>query len=216
MTRPILSLKERILRGAAHVAQRLTWEQMREVGTCFWDIEASGLNADFGIALCISIKGIDENEVWTVRLDDAPNYNDDAAVRCNDGWVAEATRDKLEEYTVVVHHYGDRFDLPFLNTRLLGHRRRLLDTSTRVFVDTWWHARHRLRLHSNRLDSLIHYLDTKTQKTGLDGNIWTSAVTGVRSSMDWVVEHNINDVLALEEVTKTLASFAALKYSNIK
>lgn len=216
MTRQLLSLKERILRTASHPAQRLTWEQMREVGTCFWDIEASNLSADFGIMLCLSIKGIDDNDIFTIRLDDAPDYDTDPAVRCNDSWLAEAARDKLEEYTVIVHHYGDRYDLPFLNTRLLNYRRRLLDTGSRVFVDTWWHARHRLKLHNNRLDSLIHYLDTKTLKTGLDGNIWTSAVTGVRSSMDWVVKHNIHDVKALEEVTRVLATAQGLKYSTWK
>jgi len=179
----------------------------------FWDIEASGLDADFGIILCAGIRTMGSKEVRVYRIDDSPTYRKEP---WNDSWVAEEIRQELEQHDVVVHHYGDRYDVPFLNTRLLAYRLPILDSSAMCFVDTWLNIRKRLKLHNNRLLSLIAHLDTKTNKTGLDGRLWVRAAAGERASLDKVVEHNIHDVNALQEVTIELAKAYQLRYSYVK
>lgn len=208
-----LSVEEIILRGARHRAQRLNYEELKSLKVCFWDIESSNLDADFGLILCAGIKTLGVPGIRIYRIDESPEY---AKKPWDDSWVAKRIRDDLEQHNVIVHHYGDRFDVPFLNTRLIGHRIRMLDSSRMCFVDTWLNVRKRLKLHSNRLNSLIAHLDTKTNKTGLDGHLWVKALAGHKPSLDAVVKHNLHDIKALEEVAVTLARFYNLRYTYVK
>lgn len=205
----VLTIGEVIARGASHRAQRLTFAELKSLHTCTWDIESSNLDGDFGIMLCASIKPWGR-PMKTFRLDEFTNkFWDDSAL-------AEAVRDELEKFQVVIHHYGDRFDVPFLNTRLIGNHKRLLITSNMCFVDTWWQAKKRMKLHSNRLAALITHLDTKVTKTGLDGHLWTRAVAGDKEALDEVVRHNIHDVKALEQVTRRIVEVMNLRYTYLK
>lgn len=208
-----LSIADLLKRSLSRRAQRLSLSELRELKVCFWDIEASGLDADFAILLCAGIKTLGKPGVRVYRLDDSPYYE---SARWDDSWVAEQIRNDLEQHQVVVHHYGIYYDIPFLITRLLGHNRRQLNTSRMAFVDTWKNSRNRLKLHSNRLASLIAHLETPISKTGLDGWLWTRATAGDRTALDEIVKHNIHDVLALQQVTLKLARSFNLQYYMVK
>lgn len=210
--KPPLTIDQIIARGASHRAQRISLKEMQQVPTCCWDIESSNLDMDFGIILCASIKPLGK-PVKTFRIDNSPNYQKRP---WDDSWLVTKVRDELEKYVVVVHHYGDRFDVPALNTRLIKWRLKLLNTSYMCFIDSWWQSRKRLKLHSNRLAALISHLDTKVSKTGLDGTLWTEAVAGCRQALDKVVIHNIHDVLSLEQVTRRLSEVMDLRYTYLK
>jgi len=207
-----LTTEERIKRAASHQAQRLTHEDLRLMKTACWDIEATNLDADMGIMLCSSIKDIG-GKVRTVRIDESPNYKE---VPWDDKWLAMQVRDQLEEYMIIIgwNHIG--YDLPFLNTRLIRHGLKPLDVSGICMVDALWASRYRLRLHSNRLDAVIQYLETKTQKTPLIGDLWIRAMAGDKKALDMVVKHNIKDVESLEQVAEKLSRFVKLQYKLIK
>lgn len=207
-----LTLEELILRGAARRAQRISWREMHAVPTCFWDIETTNLALDGGLILCGSVKPLGR-KMTTIRIDESRTYK---TAPWDDREVAVRLRDELEKYVVVVHHYGDRFDVPALQTRLLWHRERMLNVNLLCFVDTWWQSRHRLKLHSNRLAALTDLLNTKITKTGLNLTQWTMAQAGHRPSMEKIALHNVRDVGALEQVTRGFASFMPLKYSYLK
>jgi uncharacterized protein YprB with RNaseH-like and TPR domain len=207
-----LTIEERIKRQASHHAQRLTDGDLRIMRTAGWDIEATNLDADMGIMLCSSIKPLGEKAI-THRIDESPGYREKP---WDDKWLAKKVRDELENYMVLLgwNHVG--YDLPFLNTRLLAHGCKPLDVAGICMVDLLWASRYRLRLHSNRLDSVIQYLATKTQKTPLLGSLWIRAMAGDKKALDKVVEHNIHDVDALEEVSNRLSKFVKLQYRLIK
>jgi uncharacterized protein YprB with RNaseH-like and TPR domain len=206
-------LEERIKKSARnHRAQRITGDQMRLMRTCSWDIEATNLDADFGIILCSSIKPIGEDPI-VMRLDETPGYNKRP---WDDSLLARRIRDELEKYMVVIgwNHVG--YDLPFVNSRLIKSDFKPIDASAICMVDMLWASRYRMRLHSNRLESVIEYLETKTQKTPLKGDLWIRAMAGDKAAMDKVVEHNIRDVESLEEVANKMSRFVKLQYKLVK
>jgi uncharacterized protein YprB with RNaseH-like and TPR domain len=175
---------------------------MREVRTAIWDIEAGGLDANYDVMLCATIKQL-EGPMEVFQIGDK---------RWNDKKLLREVSDYLTNFDVLVHHYGDRYDVPFTNTRLLIQGLPLLDLSNTILVDTWWTARHAYKFNNNRLATLIDALGTPTSKSPLDGPIWIKAKAGGKRALDYIVEHNIRDVEALEEVVKIMAAAGGLKY----
>jgi len=205
-------LEARIERASRRRTQHITHDQLHLMRTAVWDIEASNLAGDMGIMLCSSIKVL-SGKVLTHRIDESPDYN---THRWDDSWLAEQTRDELEKYMVVVVWNGIKYDLPFLNTRLIAAGLRPLNVSNICFVDMLWASRYRLRLHSNRLESLIDYLDTDVKKTPILGKLWIRAMTGDKHALDQVVKHNICDLERLEEVAEYLSNFVKLQFRLVK
>lgn len=211
-------LESRILKSAKNKrAQRVTGEDIRLMRTCTWDIEATGLKGDFDHLLCASIKPIGEKPI-VFRIDESPDY---AKHPWDDSDLARRIRDELENYMIVIgwNHVG--YDLPFTNTRLIKADYLPINTATMCMVDMLWASRYRLMLHSNRLQAVIEYLETKTSKTPLDPHLWQMAehanVGGpALKALDKVVEHNIKDVESLEEVANKLSHFVKLQYKLVK
>ena len=204
-------LSKRIEKAGTRKAQRVG-QQMRFMRTCTWDIEASNLNANFGIILCSSIKPI-EQEVTVHRIDDDPEYDQH---RWDDAYLVESIRDELEKYQVIVGYNHISYDLPMLETRLMKHGLRPLDKTNMCLVDLLWAARYRMRLSSNTLERLSEFLGTESHKTPILGELWIKATAGDRKSLDHIVEHNIHDVEVLEEVADQLSRFVKLQYKLVK
>ena len=106
-------------------------------------------------------------------------------------------------------HYGSRgrFDLNFVNSRLLYHHLPMLP-SDHPQIDTWRISRDELRLSSNRLNTIQEFLQTKVDKTPIQPEAWIRAMAGDRKAMETIAKHNYNDVLVLEEVYLRLRAIA--------
>jgi hypothetical protein len=158
-----------------------------------WDIECSNLSADFGRILCIG---------WMELGEDKPHI---ISSRTSKAWQKDPTDDRAvlaEARTVLanadlwVTHYGARFDVPFMQTRLL---RLGFDPLPYVpNVDTWRTMKYRLRLRSNRLATACDFFDL-TPKTPLRGEQWVRAAAGHAPSLKYIEEHCAADVLALRD-----------------
>lgn len=160
-----------------------------------WDLETSNLNANFGFIISASYKWLGEDKVHTVRIDKSKGYNKD---RTNDKEIVEHLGEVISQADMMVTHYGKRFDFPYLQTRRMVHG---LDPLPPVaHVDTWWIARYRMKLNSNRLDTLARFLGCAVQKTAVSGPHWVRAMAGHKDAIDYVVDHGEKDVLVLEEV----------------
>jgi uncharacterized protein YprB with RNaseH-like and TPR domain len=96
-----------------------------------------------------------------------------------------------------VGHYSTRFDTPFVQTRLLAHYSKCLPPVPQI--DTWWIARTKLKLHSNRLASIQQFLELPTSKTPLKPEHWVKATQGHPESIKYISEHNLADVECLEQ-----------------
>lgn len=165
----------------------------------FFDIESTNLSANFGTILCISYKWNFEKEVHTISITDFPEFQKDPT---NDKQVVKEFKKVYEEADFTVAHFGARFDIPMINTKLIMHHLSPLP-NTRL-IDTWWIAKHKLKLNSNRLETLIAALGLKHKKTPLSGPIWIRATAGHRASIEYITTHCESDVKALEEAYNKL------------
>jgi len=160
----------------------------------FFDIESTGLTADWASVLCISWKWIDEKRVHTVTILDSPTYATDPT---NDKWLLEQFERVYEQADAVVAHFGFIFDLRFLNTRRLLYE--LSPLPKAAFLDTWYFAKKHLALKSNRLASIADYFGLE-EKTPLKGSIWRAAAAGDRKAHAHIIEHCEQDIRVLEQV----------------
>lgn len=177
-----------------------------------WDLEASGLAATFGGLFCGTVKELNGSSV-TFRIDESPTYKKEP---WDDHDVAVKVRDELETYQLVIGYnsigWGGRgFDLPFLNSRLLRHRERILSPEVK-HVDLYMVARNKLKLHSNRLEALLEHLGTRVRKTPLKPEDWRRASAGDKKAMDRIVSHNVPDVVALEECFLRMIPFLDVRF----
>lgn len=159
-----------------------------------YDIEASALNADFGLILTFGSKFVGEGKVEVLRNDDYPGKDIIARER---NLLIDISA-KILEADALLGHYSNLYDYPFINSRLIYHKLPVLPPSMPQ-LDTWKVARYRLKLHNNRLNSLSTFLGTEEEKNAIKPEQWIRALSGHRPSMDYIVEHNRRDVVVLEE-----------------
>lgn len=160
-----------------------------------FDIEATNLAANFGYCLCIAWKWSGEEDIYYLSIADTDTFAKDPT---NDRKIIEEFRAVVETADIVVGHYSTKFDYPYLQTRALFHGLKPYPTDMR-HVDTWRVARNTLRLNSNRLASLAAHIGVE-EKTPLNGRIWVKAMAGHKPSIEYVVEHCVQDVVVLEDV----------------
>lgn len=159
----------------------------------FIDIEASNLSASMGYLLAIGYKWADEKKAKVLTLAQYPGKK-----ATDDRELLKAFEPIFREADLVVHHFGDFYDIPFLQTRRLIHKMKPLPRV--ATVDTWRIAKKRLKFHSNRLDAILKALGCPYSKTPLDGNVWIDASAGDRKALKYVAQHCFWDVMVLEWV----------------
>lgn len=168
----------------------------------FLDIEATNLSASMGYLLCVGLKWAHERKPRVFRVDETYEWKKD---KTDDTGLLNAIEPYILEADVVVHHFGDIYDLPFIQTRrLMKGFGPLPDVAT---VDTWRIARKKLKFHSNRLDAIINSLGCPFQKTPVLWDGWMKAMAGDTKAINYVVEHCRQDILSLEWVYNKLKAF---------
>lgn len=95
-------------------------------------------------------------------------------------------------------HYSTRYDVPFVNSRLLYHNQDVLPLNTPQ-IDTWRTARNTLKLRNNRLATIQEFLQLPDEKNSIKSEEWLRALAGDKKAIDYIVEHNRRDVLVLEQ-----------------
>ena len=159
----------------------------------FFDIECNHLNADWGLLICARIKWSDKKTIETFRITDhkQASLNDDRGI-------AKAIRDSLEDADTIVTWYGKKFDVPYLQSRLLKWGETIMSPNI-SHLDLWATARYQLRLSSNRLANIERFLELDATKTPINQGAWIEALAGSKKHMKTVVDHCKQDVLMLEE-----------------
>lgn len=161
-----------------------------------YDIEASNLNADFGIVLTFGSKFVGTGKVEVLNILDYADESLDL-IKAEKRLLKDICARMLSA-DVWLGHFSTWYDLPFLNTRLLYHKLPILPPNF-AQLDTWKIARNRLKLRNNRLITISEFLGTEDEKNAIKPEQWIRALGGHRKSMAYIVEHNRRDVLVLEE-----------------
>lgn len=168
---------------------------------CTLDIETSNLNADFGFVITAVAMDYSTKKVTVFRIDDYKGFE---RARYNDKPLVKAIRNHLMKYDGLVTYNGRNFDLPFLRSQLLCYD---IEPMKDMFhVDVFYVVKYRLKLHNNKLNSLIQFLNTtrknkKTieEKTFINSMYYRKAITGDKSGIEELIRHCKKDVLALEQ-----------------
>jgi uncharacterized protein YprB with RNaseH-like and TPR domain len=166
-----------------------------------FDLETTNLDASIGMILCGCIKNRGSRTLTCVATRDEDGLLNDKQVCIN-------LRDAIEGYDYIYSYYGTKFDLPYLNTRLIIHGERPINQIRHI--DLYYVARYKLKLHSNALAVVGETLFGDSGKSRVMGPIWARAAMGSKEDMDYIIEHCEKDVVALEKVFEELRGFVNL------
>lgn len=173
--------------------------------TAIFDLETSSLFADTGILLCAVVKEYgNKTTPIVIRADKFSSWKEN---RSNCKQVVQATIEALEDFDIYVAHNGQFFDKTILTSWALKFGRRV-DLRFAKFIDPVMLARRHMRLSRRSLHNLLQFLEIPEQKTEILWKHWMRAtLDGSSRSLDYIVEHCIADVVALEkayDITKRL------------
>ena len=160
-----------------------------------FDLEMSNLSANFGMILCGGFKTYGKKKITIHRIEQSPNYKEEP---WDDSWLAEQIAGELEDADILVSYNGRRFDLPFLNARLVRFGKKPI--IGKKHIDLFFTSKFQLKLSNWSLDALAKHLQLNVQKTRMEGEQWTKAMTGDAEALQYIIDHCILDVKVLEQV----------------
>lgn len=99
---------------------------------------------------------------------------------------------------ILVAHNGDRFDQKKANTKFFKFK--MGPPSPYQSVDTLKVANAVLGHHSHRLEALARLAETELKKSNRGIELWFDVMDGDRKALDEMLEYNVGDVVALEEI----------------
>jgi uncharacterized protein YprB with RNaseH-like and TPR domain len=166
--------------------------------TAMLDIEASNLDANFGVILSAAIKPYHRPIELFVNTE-----------KWDDSQVVKQIANRINDFDVLVTFYGHKFDIPFFRARLLHADPSLVLKPTLHHIDLYYVARRALKLHSNSLETLTEFFNIKG-KTRLKGEMWIRATAGDETGLKYVVEHNKWDVVILEKLYDVLKDYVGM------
>lgn len=161
-----------------------------------FDIEASNLNADFGVILTFGSKIVGEGKPEILRIDDY--FNETRDILTAERKLLKVVYQRMLDSDCWLGHYSRFFDVPFINSRLLYYGMKTLPANY-AHIDTWRVARNHLKLRNNRLHTIQEFLQLEDEKNPIVAERWIRALSGHRPSMNYIVDHNRRDVLVLEQ-----------------
>ena len=173
---------------------------LKKLRVGYLDIECSNLNADMGLMLSWFIKVKGQNTYYSSIITKKELFD-----QTFDHRVVTDLLKALQHFDVLWTHWGKtrRFDIPYIISRAYKNNlEKMLPQYMEKFVmDTWDIAKNKLRLHSNRLDSIGSLLNIKNiKKTPLNTDIWVKAMYGCTKSLEYIYVHNKRDVQLLERI----------------
>ncbi len=158
----------------------------------FFDIEASDLKANFGIMLSYCIKDANSDKIWY----DTINKKDlDADM---DKRLVKHCIEDMKRFDRVIGHYSTKYDIPFVRTRALVWNLNFPEFGQLNHTDVYYMAKRLLCLHSNRQNVIAEAIQGEDIKTRITPYYWIRALQGRQDAIDYILDHNMKDVLQLE------------------
>jgi uncharacterized protein YprB with RNaseH-like and TPR domain len=177
-----------------------SWWNDKRIG--YLDIEVTDLRADWGFMLswCLKEKGKKNIAFGVVEKKEVFEYNFDRRI-------VEELVTAMAPYDVMVTYFGKPFDMKYIRSRALFWGIQFPSYGDLFHWDLYYHVKKNFRLGNNRLATVTNYLGI-VGKTPLDPAIWMKARYGDRKALEYVVEHNKNDVIILEKLHDRIGDFS--------
>lgn len=187
---------------------------MKEPNIVLWDIETlpdmdevmkifpsigawpgRTFKATISTIICVGWKKLGSKQThcinaWDFKKRWKANVNDDYEV-------VKAAYDVLSKADAIVTHNGKKFDLKFLNTRLMAHK--LPPLGKIPHIDTTIVAK-RISLYSNRLNDVSSFIGGKGKLENGGWGLWVKTRKRDKAAMKLMERYCKQDVRALEEV----------------
>lgn len=164
----------------------------------FLDIEATSLNASFGYLLSYCIKPLGaETLKRPIEPKDIKRHRYDKAL-------CSQFLSDLENFDRVVTYYGTGYDIPFLRTRCLYWNLDFPPMGSIFHTDLYYAVRNKLKLHRNRLEVACDMFGIESKGHRLTPKVWQDAQTGDAKAIAYVLQHNEEDVISLENLWNRL------------
>lgn len=189
--------------------------------TIIFDIESYDLRANRGWLVCVGWKEAGKSKIHMIGPDTKKTrkatmytiqghpYTGRQMVNYtpfDDRDVVAKTFEVLSEAGEVVTHYGDRHDIPFINTRLIGHKLPVLPQF--LSNDLWRIARYQLNLTRNGLAQVSEFLQS-AHKYHVTMDEWQRAcVQGDARCMEKIIKHCREDVRMTDQNREKLLGLA--------
>ncbi len=164
-----------------------------------FDIETTGLRADFSVVLSTVIKPFGQPPK-IYRADEYPAWK--AGHKADDRDICCDITNELSKHAIIVTHYGSGYDLPYTRAKLIRYG--LPPIPPMFALDTYRIAKANMLVSRRRLEALAEYLKLG-KKSAVEGNLWMeAAMNGDKKAMDAIVAHNVQDCELLERLASLL------------
>jgi uncharacterized protein YprB with RNaseH-like and TPR domain len=178
----------------------------------FLDIETFtfGFKADMGFMLTYCIKDLD-GKVHTNAITPAEcKLKGD-----NDKRLMKDLIKDLRKYTRVVGHYSTYFDLPFLRTRAEYYNLDFPVYKEIYHTDTFFLLKSKFSLRSKSLKHACKFFGISAKEHGFEFEPWYNAAKGDKKAINYVLQHNIEDVVSTEALWKRINRFSMINKRSI-
>lgn len=175
----------------------LPWYQFTDYRIGYFDIETDNLNADFGTVLS-----------WAFKEKDGPVYTDVITKEeifdgTYDKRIVESFVEKMKEFKIIMGYYSTGFDLPYMRAKALHYGIEFPAYGDNYHWDLYYTVKSKLRISRKSLDNACDYLGI-VGKTPISKDAWRKAKYGDKDALNIVLEHNIGDVIILEQLHEKL------------
>lgn len=159
-----------------------------------YDIECTGLMADFGFLLCAAFGAIGEKKIKLLSLS---QFGDGNPLKYEKALVKEVAKE-FSKADILTSWFGKGFDRPFLNAKMLEYNLPVLPNIPEV--DLYFTARANLKVSRKSLQNIAYYAQVENKKTPVEGRLWKAAQVGSRKALREIEKHNIADVDVLRDI----------------
>jgi len=166
------------------------------------DIESTGLTASYGYVFSYALKPLGSKNIIGRVL-----TRKEILDHTFDKKLMKEFCKEVRKFDRVVCHYGIKFDVPFLRTRCIKHGLDFPLLKSINISDTWLMSKFKLKLHSNRLQTIAEFFEIPAKGHKMNPHIWNRALSGCKDSLDWIWTHNKEDVETTEAVFELLRDY---------
>lgn len=175
----------------------------------YLDIESSNLNASFGVILSYCIG--DDNGKILKRVITPEEIKSGVF----DKYLLKDLVTDILKFDRIVTWYGAKFDIPFIRTRCLYHKIPFPVFGERMHTDAYLIAKHKLKMHSNRLGAVAPFLGIPAKGHPLNPEVWLKALSGHKEALRFILTHNIEDIVSLRDTWHRINHYIRLTKTSL-
>jgi uncharacterized protein YprB with RNaseH-like and TPR domain len=170
------------------------WFEKEDVRIASLDLETTNFVADAGLILTWALHFPATGEIKygciTKKEMEAGTF---------DKRIIKELLEELAQVDVILTYYGTGFDIPFLRSRVLYWGLQMPTYGSIHHFDLFYAARSLFKLHRKSLDAVTVFLGIQG-KTHLLLDVWNRARYGDKKALEYVLEHNKQDVEILSQL----------------